>query len=109
MARSFQQMVLLIATITLVIAIIFAIIAVLFMKGKAQFPPVVGECPDYFESKLENGKAVCKNIHNLGSCGAEMSFTGPQFEGPTRACALSQWAKKCNITWDGITNQDVCK
>jgi hypothetical protein len=44
----------------------------------------------------------CYNVKNLGTvsdeCNVEMDFS------KYSNCQKQTWAKKCNITWDGITN-----
>jgi hypothetical protein len=32
-----------------------------------------------------------------------MNFNDPAFSGSNELCAKYRWAKKCKISWDGIT------
>ena len=62
-------------------------------------------------SSFSSGDGVeigtCYNIQNLGdpSCPKEMDFSQDQWTGTDGDCNKYRWAKKCDITWDGITNQ----
>jgi hypothetical protein len=80
-------------------------------KSDVRWPPVVGECPDYWEdiSAQGNGSA-CKNRHRLGTCNLPtgkssntMDFTTPDFASDTNGCQRYTWAQNCGVTWDGIT------
>ena len=79
------------------------------------FPPVQSTCPDYWveETNSANEK-ICVNDKGLGNsdCQPRMDFSNPPFTGSNSAilCAKETWAKKCNLTWDGITNNpDSCR
>lgn len=107
---TFQTLVLKIAGITLLVALGFVGYSLYKLNKSAKYPPVIGECPDYWERVEKDGKHICKNTKNLGSCGAEMDFSGAQYTGVGSNCQKAQWAKKCNLSWDGITNiPDVCR
>jgi hypothetical protein len=105
----FQHTVLIVAGVILVIALLFIAFSLYFLRSKQKYPPVVGECPDYWELNDVGGVPTCKNTHNLGTCGKSASFAGPQFVGGDANCKKAQWARGCNLTWDGITNiPDIC-
>lgn len=106
---NFQRIVLLVAGVTLVIALLFIAFSLYFLQSKRKYPPVIGECPDYWELDEKSGKPICKNTHNLGTCGKSASFMGAQFVGSDSNCKKAKWARGCNLTWDGITNiPDIC-
>ena len=107
---NFQKLVLTIAIILLII--ILVIIGLSLSKASAEetWPPIVGECPDYWVDMSGNGEA-CFNSHLLGKCNIPsknnkntMNFTQPQFTGNDGNCAKYTWAKRCQVTWDGITS-----
>ena len=112
---NFQKIVLAIAIIIFIILMIF-IAAVLYNKKYGvKFPPTVSQCPDYWIDKPEqngtggihdDGKQSCTNVKNLGniSCDKTMDFTGSFWQGSTGGCNKYKWAKSCDLTWDGITN-----
>jgi hypothetical protein len=119
MEFNFQKIVITIAIIMFIVLMCF--IAIVLYKGKydVRFPPIVSQCPDYWIDQ-QNGsvnidgtnKQKCVNTQNLGnlSCSKEMDFTGDHWQGPSGSCNKYKWAKSCDLTWDGITNDhDLCK
>jgi len=60
-----------------------------------------------FSSGDEVKIGTCYNIQELGdpSCSPEMDFSQDTWTGTDGDCNKYRWAKKCDITWDGITNQ----
>ena len=75
-------------------------------KFDGDFPPVQSECPDYW-TVAEDGK--CVNIHGLGECKDgekpfDMDFNTKEWTDADGLRKKCQWAKDCNLTWDGITN-----
>lgn len=107
---SFQRLVMLIAGIVLLVALIFMGYAIYAQRWTRKFPPVVGQCPDYWELQRDSsGKGVCVNAMDLGSCKSNMNFNLPPYNGIDGMCRKAQWARGCNLTWDGITNNPkVC-
>lgn len=112
---NFQKIVLAIAIVIFIILMIF-IAAVLYNnKYDVKFPPTVSQCPDYWIDKQDqnnaegidgNSKQLCTNVKNLGniSCDKTMDFTDSFWQGSTGGCNKYKWAKSCDLTWDGITN-----
>lgn len=106
---NFQYTVLMIAGTILLLALSFIAYSLYTLHKTRKYPPVVGDCPDYWESSEENGKPICRNTKNIGNCGKKMNFSGPQFVGDDGICNKAKWAKNCQLSWDGITNvSDVC-
>ena len=113
---NFQRKVLLVASILFVLTALFIIYTLYSGKYSKEFPPVVASCPDYWldhqvKDALGNTKSNCVNVKNLGTCPDQKSnsFDEPQWLGETGECRKSKWAKLCNLTWDGITNNSkVC-
>ena len=103
---------------TAIAILIFAIILIgvlLFTGGSGnnQWPPVVSECPDYWIDRVdkEGEPKKCFNVHNLGksSCDNVMDFSTDFWSGSTGDCRKYKWANNCNVTWDGITNNNnIC-
>lgn len=109
---NFQKIVYIIATIVLVI--ILCIIGYTMSKSSKeneQWPPVIGNCPDYWVDASENG-SECVNTHRLGTCNLpgtgtdknSMNFNIAPFNSSDGDCAKYKWAKQCKVTWDGITS-----
>ena len=96
---SFQKTVVIIAVIILIICLILIGIALHNHNAKAAFPPVVSTCPDYW------------TVDSSGNCNPP-SGDNPCSSMPTTKskCSKKIWADNCNISWDGITNnQQLCK
>ena len=111
---NFQKIVLTMATILLIV--ILVVIGVSLSKASVEesWPPIVGECPDYWVDMSGNGEA-CFNSHSLGRCNIPgdpkvngnkntMNFNQSPFTGDNGDCAKYNWATSCKITWDGITS-----
>lgn len=98
-----------IATVLLIIILIIIGLTLSIAKEE-MWPPIVGECPDYWIDMSGNGEA-CFNSHNLGKCNIPspdnantMNFNQSPFKGTNGNCAKYNWATNCGITWDGITS-----
>ena len=107
---NFQKIVLTIATVLLII--ILVVIGVTLSKASAEenWPPMVGECPDYWLDMSGNGEA-CFNSKSLGRCNIPsegnpntINFNQSPFTGDNGDCSKYNWATKCQVTWDGITS-----
>lgn len=99
-------------TITLITAIVILLILLIVIGiniGTAQtsipWPPVVGDCPDYWiDIGVSGSKCVVNtNQDNKGTAVSPMDFSGSTYQGSGAACAKYTWAKDNNVSWDGIT------
>lgn len=119
---SFQKITLIIAVVILILALVFIGLA-LTKANEDNWPPLVGQCPDFWvaygrepnasgESTDETGEpgSWCLNAKDLGTCPAssgskhqKVNFSNPIFSGTNGDCAKYNWAKKCGVSWDGIT------
>ena len=106
----FQKIILTIATILLIV--ILVVIGVSLSKASVEdtWPPIVGECPDYWVDMSGNGEA-CFNSHSLGRCNipsegekGTMNFNQSPFTGDNGLCSKYNWATSCQLTWHGITS-----
>ena len=82
------------------------LIGILLYTGgsEEQWPPVVSECPDYWETTAED---TCVNTHKIGKCGltAPYSFKGEIFKNQkTGDYSKCIWAKDCEVPWHNISN-----
>ena len=119
MLGSFNKTVLIVACVLLILGLI--LIGVFISKNieKAAYPPVVGDCPDYWDVSYNsaNQKICSSNSINTGIAGNMVSssttscqsypvsnFTNAGTSVDDIICAKHNWAKECNIHWDGITN-----
>lgn len=107
---SFETNVLIGACITMIV--LLALIGYLLSKSNKsnkEWPPSIGVCPDYWEDETGTGKK-CKNVHKLGSCGDPNNTDGYDLtrwaEKKNRCEASKVFKDTCNLSWDGITNDD---
>ena len=123
MISNFQSIILKVAIVIFIICMIFIGTVLYQNKYTALYPPIASTCPDYWlnkplddtdntspGSKLDpTGKQLCYNVKNLGntSCEKTMDFTTDYWQGSQGDCRKVQWAKKCDLTWDGVTNNDA--
>jgi hypothetical protein len=84
---------------------------IMYKKNKNASKDMKGiNCPDYWEDNSEGNGSNCVNVKNLGTCGSNaMDFTTQQWVGDKGLCNKNEWAKKCDLTWDGITNNPNIK
>ena len=101
---SFQKIVMTIATVVLIVMLVVIGMALSKASYGETWPPIVGDCPDYWVDMSGNGEK-CVNTHNLGTCTTEsVNFNQAPFTGDTGMCAKYNWANTCKVTWDGITS-----
>ena len=103
---SFQKTVFMIAVVLFIL--IMTVVGVLMTKSKTGmvFPPEIGNCPDYWELIDVDGEKVCSNVKQLGTCNeSDINFNLADYKSRKAKC---EWAKGCNVEWDGITNQGLC-
>ena len=108
---SFQTKVVGIASVILIIML--SIIGYLLANsklGNKTWPPTIAVCPDYWEDATGTGKH-CTNPHNLGRC--DVSSFGSEgvnltyWVQPKSRCEAGKiFRDECNLSWDGITNDD---
>jgi hypothetical protein len=110
MEMNFQKIVLTIAIVLLILSLVIIGYGLSKAKQEAIWPPMTGDCPDYWVDMSGNG-AKCVNTHSLGTCNVptagednSMDFSTPQFSGSNALCAKYLWAKNCDVTWDGINS-----
>lgn len=103
---TFQTTTMIIAIVVLILCLI--IIGYMLNKNKynSQYPPVISECPDYWLDRSDGDGSNCINSQGLGrtNCAKKMDFSGTYWTGQDGLCNKNKWAKTCNLTWDGVTN-----
>jgi len=109
----FQSKVVGIACVVLIVML--SLIGYLLANSKAEakeWPPTIAVCPDYWEDATGTGKH-CTNPHNLGKCkdaatkpgGGGVDWT--YWAKPSMRCEASRvFREECDLSWDGITNDD---
>ena len=105
-----QKIVLSIATVLLILILVVIGVTLSKAKSEEEWPPLVGDCPDYWVDMSGNGEA-CFNTHSLGRCNlpskgekGTMNFNRSPFTGDNGECSKYRWATACRVTWDGITS-----
>lgn len=109
--QGFQKIVLIIAIVILIVILIFIGYS-LGNVTKESWPPLIGDCPDYWIDMSGNG-AMCVNTKDLGNgkclsltdgeSHQTVDFTTGVYTGSNSACAKYTWANTCGVSWDGIT------
>jgi hypothetical protein len=106
----FQKMVLTAAIVILIIMLVIIGMSLSKASYEDTWPPIVGDCPDYWVDMSGNGEA-CLNSHSLGRCNiptegenGTMNFNQSPFTGDNGICSKYNWATGCGVTWDGITS-----
>ena len=100
----FQRIVLTVAIIILIITLAIMGLLMFNHQSKAQWPPEVSSCPDYFTATSPN---VCNNTGNIKVSNANCNtgdFSGPGYKGKPGDKRKCTWAKECGVAWDGISN-----
>ena len=106
--------------IFLVIVLIIMGFCMYLSRKNQTYPPSISDCPDYYTLDVDG---VCKASSNIYSnelidlidisCSSQ-DFSKPQYKGKgsgflSGMCAKKMWANKCNVSWDGLTNNDnIC-
>ena len=118
----FQKTVLFVAIGILSVSLFWIAILLMKEKRKKVFPNEIGDCPDYFEM-LSGGCSSVKSYAELGGTKGETaptrdgkSCTSPgkifktdsKYTGSNGRVEKCKWAKGCGLTWDGISNQNLC-
>lgn len=111
----FYKTVFMIMLIVLFISLSIVGYAIYNSKNDKKYPPIVSECPDYYELSGN----ICTDVHGLSS-GDQSSCQNVNFSlftnsnnagmGPNSAiCEKKIWANNCGVNWDGITNdENIC-
>uniref|UniRef100_A0A6C0ETK4 CPW-WPC domain-containing protein n=1 Tax=viral metagenome TaxID=1070528 RepID=A0A6C0ETK4_9ZZZZ len=95
---------------TIVFLIITLAVMGYFMSitnGKVAFPPVYASCPDHY-SLNDVSLCVANPTLDVDSSCNNLNFTtgfdDVGFNFDSGLCKKKLFSQKCNITWDGITN-----
>lgn len=94
--------------VVLIVLIYYKLLKFKTITTNQPWPPVVSNCPDYWEDNGHNG-SDCVNVKNLGTCPVpdgqtelHMDFTGKDYTGSMGSCNKYNWANNCNIFWEGV-------
>ena len=105
---NFQRTVIIVSVCLFILTLILIYIVLTKSKNNKQWPPLLGNCPDYWDDSVGDGTActIKKNTgqQNMGTCPVAPDFSKAPYVGATGTCAKFNWANTCGITWDGITS-----
>lgn len=114
MLGNFNITVLIVATVLLILGLIIIGFFIVKSIEDSEYPPVISDCPDYWDVDFSNNLIKCENNNaaiNKGSTATTECPAYPiaDFNDATKSdadilCRKHKWAKKCDIQWDGITN-----
>ena len=116
MLTQFNKIVLIIATIVLIIMLVLLYIFLSKALFEDSYPPVISDCPDYWDISLNpDGTKKCINTinvnlgTNIGECRNifPIEFELESINREETICNKYNKAKRCEITWDGITNNST--
>lgn len=101
---TFQKLSIIIGLIVLIVMLALVATAFYALNKNRMHPPSIAECPDYFLSDSNGG---CKQNPNnqMGKCGDDVpDFKTGKYKGQNGYKEKYNWARKCHVQWDGITN-----
>ena len=109
--NKFNKTILFSAIIILIILLIIIGIMLRYAMFNASYPPVISDCPDYWDVSLNSDNEItCINISRQNA-GTSYDNTYPVHnfyygvnDPKDVICEKYKWSKKHNISWDGITN-----
>tara|TARA_B100001093_G_scaffold438418_2_gene437777 strand:+ start:1045 stop:1413 length:369 start_codon:yes stop_codon:yes gene_type:complete len=110
---SFNKIVVVGATLVLIVSLIIVGVFVSKSLFENKFPPIISDCPDYWDVAYSNrNNVICKNKSTInagsGKYGCNNYPTRRFRENGTNEedvlCSKYKWSKKCGIVWDGVTN-----
>lgn len=101
---NFQKIIIIIALVILVVSLLSIGLVIRNSKSDVVFPPMVGQCPDYWKETSNN---VCQNVLKLGktTCEQIKDFNGSEYQGKQGIIEKCNWAKSCDLVWDGVTDK----
>ena len=120
---NFQSIVMMVAIIILIITLSMIGVALSNLNSEVKYPPVIGDCPDYWSIETRpidisdpNGETglFCKNdkpvdINNSTTECNELNSSNSLYKGIGGLCEKRKWADRCDVTWDGVTNNPDAK
>lgn len=109
---SFQKISIYIASGMLIISLLFILFVIYQSSYNASFPPFISQCPDFWKVTDPN---ICNDTLNImpqnsvdsfAACKRKMDFNATKFQGQSGMQNKYNWSRKCNVSWDGITNNE---
>jgi len=113
MLGNYNKTVLVVASVLLILGLVIIGFFITSAQKNSTYPPVIGDCPDYWDVGYNTtNKKICTNRRSINSGRASndcrtypvASFSVAGTSDNDIICEKNKWAKRCNIHWDGITN-----
>ncbi len=104
----FYYSVIAISAIMLIVGVVYVAFMIKSARQNVSWAPVVGQCPDYWTFDPSGNKCIVpkSGMPNYPGAGCPLNgedyilpFTGAKF-----AEKRKEWAEKCKLYWDGVTN-----
>lgn len=77
-------------------------------RSTLNYPPAVSSCPDYFIVADDKSCVDANGLNTKSGCSPLPDFSSATYSGSGGDKNKCEWAKNCNLTWDGITNVNLC-
>ena len=114
MLNNFNSIVLQVSVIILIILLIIVGLVMYYSSKNAEFPPIVSECPDYWNIQKNGNNTKCLNylkvnpltVSNNDRCNQIDTISFKDVTDEQTLCNKYKWAKSCNVIWDGVTNNN---
>ena len=107
----FNSIVMIVATVILILTLTMIGVALKNQKNLMSFPPIISECPDYYEISVIGDEVTCNKKEDLQTnpnCD-ELKISNALYQGTGGLCEKRKWADKCEVSWDGVTNNPDSK
>jgi len=114
MLGNYNKTVLVVASVLLILGLVIIGFFITSTQKNSSYPPVISDCPDYWDVGYDtsNKKTCTARTINVGPASASAdcrsypvaSFNVSGTSDNAIICEKNKWAKRCNIHWDGITN-----
>jgi hypothetical protein len=105
---------LIVGTVIFLIVTLAIVLYCMTLSKNQTYPPSIADCPDYYSLDTSGLCKIGSNIKaSKTSCNTE-DFKNDKYkkEGTdfsSGLCAKKMWANGCEVSWDGITNNDdIC-
>lgn len=132
---AYRTTVLIVGLVALTIILGVATYATVYGGKKLSYPPVVPDCPDYWQQQDTEHGTYCSNVLGLGSITDENTYSSAapvvnETQDDTMEKTLcggfykkafdkmtftqkikeqNEYARGCGVAWDGVTNNTVLK
>jgi hypothetical protein len=102
---TFQSLVIYTLITLLIILLVIIGINLHAATKNTTWPPVVGDCPDYWYDAGEGGSKCTLNVDevNMGNATSPMDFSKVPYSGANGVCSKYRWSVAKGVSWDGIT------